>query len=185
MKVRTRYKLMMAANGFSSGFCVALALALAFEAETATDKVLCAVFIFMIVVLVAVLLRQAAGWKRLDAEWVEARAADERWLQARESQYRRDVLAGVYGREARIAQLLEDAMDRKMTDAEREVARRSFTYDNAAIDNPNVTREMVDRAADELARELKLKREREINHEVQNERRRAVVRAAKEKRGLR
>ena len=35
-----------------------------------------------------------------------------------------------------------------MTDAEKQ--RRSFAYGNAAIDNPNVTREMIDKAAEEI-----------------------------------
>lgn len=41
----------------------------------------------------------------------------------------------------------------EVTPAEREEQLRSFAYGNAAISNPNVTREMVDRAAEELARE--------------------------------
>lgn len=35
-----------------------------------------------------------------------------------------------------------------MTPAEREAQRRSFAFGNAAIDNPNVTREMVNEIAD-------------------------------------
>jgi hypothetical protein len=40
--------------------------------------------------------------------------------------------------------------DFSMTAAEREAQRRSFVFGNAAIDNPDVTRELVDRAADEM-----------------------------------
>jgi len=39
-----------------------------------------------------------------------------------------------------------------MTSEEREAQRRSFAYGNCAIDNPTVTRKVVDRAADELVR---------------------------------
>jgi hypothetical protein len=39
----------------------------------------------------------------------------------------------------------------EMTPEEREAQRRSFAFGNANIDNPNVTRAMIDRAADELA----------------------------------
>jgi hypothetical protein len=42
---------------------------------------------------------------------------------------------------------------REMTPEEREAQRRSFAYGNAVIDNPNVTREMVDAAAEKIARE--------------------------------
>jgi hypothetical protein len=41
----------------------------------------------------------------------------------------------------------------QMTPAERESQRRSFAYGNAHLSNPNVTREMVDRAAEELEKE--------------------------------
>lgn len=39
-----------------------------------------------------------------------------------------------------------------MTDDQREAQRRSFAYGNCAIDNPNVTRQMVDDVADEMER---------------------------------
>lgn len=35
-----------------------------------------------------------------------------------------------------------------MTPAEQEAQRRSFAYGNVAIENPNVTRELVDTIAD-------------------------------------
>lgn len=38
-----------------------------------------------------------------------------------------------------------------MTDAEKEAQRRSFAYGNVAIENPNVTREMVDEEAEKLS----------------------------------
>ncbi len=38
----------------------------------------------------------------------------------------------------------------KMTSEQAEEQRRSFAYGNCAIDNPNVTREMVDKIADEI-----------------------------------
>lgn len=39
-----------------------------------------------------------------------------------------------------------------MTEAEKEEQRRSFVHGNCSIDNPNVTRKIVDGAADELER---------------------------------
>ena len=42
-----------------------------------------------------------------------------------------------------------------MTPEEREEQRRSFAYGNAALSNPNITREMVDDAAERLAEEEK------------------------------
>lgn len=44
-----------------------------------------------------------------------------------------------------------------MTEAELETHRRSFAYGNAVIENPRVTREMVDRAADRIG-PLKLRK---------------------------
>jgi len=43
----------------------------------------------------------------------------------------------------------------EMTDAEREIQRRSFAYGNTHFENPLVTRESVDRAAEELASNIK------------------------------
>lgn len=43
------------------------------------------------------------------------------------------------------------AAHQPMTPAEREAQRRSFAYGNAALSNPNVTRELVDKVADEMA----------------------------------
>jgi hypothetical protein len=41
----------------------------------------------------------------------------------------------------------------EMTPEEREAQRRSFAYGNASLSNPDVTRELVDRVADEMARD--------------------------------
>ena len=38
-----------------------------------------------------------------------------------------------------------------MTDEEREEQRRSFAFGNVSLSNPRITREDIDRAADELA----------------------------------
>ncbi len=47
-------------------------------------------------------------------------------------------------------QLLEGAKTWPFTDAEREEQRRSFAFGNANIENPLVTREMVDAAAEAM-----------------------------------
>jgi hypothetical protein len=49
--------------------------------------------------------------------------------------------------------LLEAARQAKPTPAQREAQRRSFAYGNTAFENGLITREMVDRQADQLARE--------------------------------
>ena len=46
--------------------------------------------------------------------------------------------------------LLEAAKKHVPTPEERELQRRSFAYGNTAIENPRITREMVNRAADEI-----------------------------------
>lgn len=52
-------------------------------------------------------------------------------------------------RNAELDRLLEKARNAPpMTPEEREEQRRSFAYGNAAIENPGVTRELVDRVAD-------------------------------------
>lgn len=48
--------------------------------------------------------------------------------------------------------LLEAAKDVVLTPEEKEQQRRSFAYGNTAIENPRITREMVDRAADSLGK---------------------------------
>jgi hypothetical protein len=40
-----------------------------------------------------------------------------------------------------------------MTDEQKEDQRRSFAHGNAAISNPNITREMVNEAAKKIDRE--------------------------------
>jgi hypothetical protein len=47
-------------------------------------------------------------------------------------------------------QLLEAARKIIMTDNEKEEQRRSFAYGSAKIENDDVTREMVDEAAERL-----------------------------------
>ena len=46
--------------------------------------------------------------------------------------------------------LLEKAKRIQMTPDQREQQRRSFAYGNANIENPSVTREIVDKAAQSL-----------------------------------
>ena len=46
--------------------------------------------------------------------------------------------------------LLEAAKKISLTTEEKEQQRRSFAYGNTAIENPRITREMIDRAANEL-----------------------------------
>ena len=50
----------------------------------------------------------------------------------------------------KLEELLKQAKNHKMTPEERRLQRISFAYGNAVIDNPNVTREMVE----EIDREL-------------------------------
>jgi hypothetical protein len=49
--------------------------------------------------------------------------------------------------------LLEAAKTAKTTPDHREQQRRSFAYGNTAFENSRITREMVDRQAEQLARE--------------------------------
>jgi hypothetical protein len=46
--------------------------------------------------------------------------------------------------------LLEAAKNAVFTPEEKEQQRRSFAYGNTVIENPRITREMIDRAADAL-----------------------------------
>lgn len=50
---------------------------------------------------------------------------------------------------------VEAARNYVMTPAEREAQRRSFAFGNANIENPDVTREVIDRAARRLSRATK------------------------------
>lgn len=48
--------------------------------------------------------------------------------------------------DAKLNELIEKARNIKMTPEQEAAQRRSFAYGNLAIENPNVTREMVERA---------------------------------------
>ncbi len=52
-----------------------------------------------------------------------------------------------------LKQLIEKARSVKMTAEDRERQRRSFAYGNTALENPLITREMVDAEADALKSE--------------------------------
>lgn len=47
--------------------------------------------------------------------------------------------------------ILESAKKIVMTTDEKEAQRRSFAYGNTSIENPRITREMIDQAADALS----------------------------------
>jgi hypothetical protein len=53
----------------------------------------------------------------------------------------------------KLKELLEAAKKAQPTPEHREQQRRSFVYGNTAFENELITREMVDREADKLARE--------------------------------
>ena len=57
--------------------------------------------------------------------------------------------------------LLEAAKQAKPTPEQRESQRRSFAFGNTAFENKLITREMVDREAERLAREQNERDERE------------------------
>jgi hypothetical protein len=57
-------------------------------------------------------------------------------------------------------ELLERARHVRLTPADREKQRRSFAYGNANIENPDVTRQVVDKAAEKLARTVDRRRRR-------------------------
>jgi hypothetical protein len=50
----------------------------------------------------------------------------------------------------RLQELLDKARKSVPTPEENEEQRRSFAYGNTKIENPRITREMVDKAADDL-----------------------------------
>lgn len=52
-----------------------------------------------------------------------------------------------------LQQLLETALQKPFSGAEREAQRRSFAYGNTHIENERVTREMVDEQAEILRQE--------------------------------
>lgn len=49
-----------------------------------------------------------------------------------------------------LEKLLEEAKTRSFSEAEREEQRRSFAFGNANIENPLVTRETIDAAAEAM-----------------------------------
>jgi hypothetical protein len=51
--------------------------------------------------------------------------------------------------------LLEAAKKHNYTSAEKEEHRRSFAYGNTHIENERITREMINREAEKLAKEAK------------------------------
>jgi hypothetical protein len=50
----------------------------------------------------------------------------------------------------KLKELLEKAKNVKLSPEQKEEQRRSFAYGNTNIENPRVTRETVDQAAEEL-----------------------------------
>jgi len=52
----------------------------------------------------------------------------------------------------RLEFLLEKAKKIQMTDAQKEEQRRSFAYGNTKIENDLITREMIDEAAERIAK---------------------------------
>jgi len=51
-----------------------------------------------------------------------------------------------------LQELLDQAKNAVPTQEEKEEQRRNFAYGNTKIENPRITREMVDQAADALNR---------------------------------
>jgi hypothetical protein len=51
-----------------------------------------------------------------------------------------------------LSRLIEMAKAARVSDEQREEQRRSFVYGNTAFENPKITREMVDRLAEEEAK---------------------------------
>lgn len=54
-----------------------------------------------------------------------------------------------------LEKLIDLARTVEMTPVQCEAQRRSFAYGNTRIENGDITREMIDRAAEELAAEKK------------------------------
>ena len=50
-----------------------------------------------------------------------------------------------------LKRLIEAARNVPMSPAQKEQQRRSFAYGNTAFENPQITREMIDREAEKLA----------------------------------
>lgn len=51
-----------------------------------------------------------------------------------------------------LREILEEARHVKVPPEQKEEQRRSFAYGNTQIENPRITREMVDQVAEELKR---------------------------------
>lgn len=60
--------------------------------------------------------------------------------------------AGTCSMTAMLEKLLAEARTVKMTALDREEQRRSFAFGNSNIENERITRETIDRAAEELGR---------------------------------
>ena len=57
--------------------------------------------------------------------------------------------------EEKLAALIDAARKHRMTDAEAEEQRRSFAHGNAHIENPRITRQLIDEAAERMTRVAK------------------------------
>jgi hypothetical protein len=57
---------------------------------------------------------------------------------------------GVHPMTEKLAALLKEARSVPMTKADREAQRRSFVYGNTAFENSRITRELVDRIAEQI-----------------------------------
>jgi hypothetical protein len=69
-----------------------------------------------------------------------------------------------------LTELLEAAKKAEPSPEHREQQRRSFVYGNTALENDLITREMVNREADKLAREAdERKRNREAGGDAEAE----------------
>ncbi len=55
----------------------------------------------------------------------------------------------------RLEDLLQQSRERKNSSSEQEAQRRSFAYGNTHFENERITRETVDRAAEDLQRDEK------------------------------
>jgi Fic family protein len=57
---------------------------------------------------------------------------------------------GAVAMDKNLERLIELSKDIEMTEEEQEEQRRSFAYGNARIENENITRASIDKAAEEL-----------------------------------
>ena len=63
------------------------------------------------------------------------------------------LLTGIQSMSKETLKLLEVARRYKYSAAEKEEHRRSFAFGNTKIENPRITRELIDREAEKLERE--------------------------------